>query len=88
MYLLHWLLSRVNDKMVENQSVFNVEEAQAVMRHISELNKSLVTGEKEKHDLLMVSETFNLQKLYNLFFKTWFSFLMMFSALKHTKHTC
>lgn len=46
-------LRQVNDKMVENQSIFNVEEAQAVMRHISELNKSLVTGEKEKQDLLM-----------------------------------
>lgn len=46
---------RVNDKMAENQNMYNVEEAQAVLRNISELSKSLVCSEKEKQDLLLVS---------------------------------
>lgn len=58
--------------MVENQSMYNVEEAQAVMKRISELNKSLVSGEKEKQDLLMVSKTFSLQKFNDLFVRSWF----------------
>lgn len=55
-----FLPSRIDRKMSSSQTNYKLDEAQAIFNELRSIKKAISTGEKERQDLIQVSDFFPL----------------------------